>query len=92
VLLTGNDDRQEAVAGLEAGADDYLAKPFHAEELRARLRAAQRIVELHEVLIQEHGWLPSEAAHNSPSGSWSRGTIVQVLQREVERWQRTLSS
>lgn len=42
LILTARDRWQDKVAGLEAGADDYLAKPFHSEELMARLRALLR--------------------------------------------------
>lgn len=42
VLLTARDDVRDRVRGLDLGADDYLAKPFHVEELLARLRAVLR--------------------------------------------------
>src|SRR5579864_9501341 len=46
LLLTAKDDKQDVVAGLEAGADDYLTKPFDVNELRARVRAGKRILDL----------------------------------------------
>jgi two-component system OmpR family response regulator len=42
LILTARDSWHEKVAGIDAGADDYLAKPFHMEELLARLRALIR--------------------------------------------------
>ena len=42
LILTARDDWQDKVAGLESGADDYLTKPFHMEELKARLQALLR--------------------------------------------------
>jgi DNA-binding response OmpR family regulator len=42
LMLTARDALQDRVAGLDAGADDYLVKPFHVEELLARLRALLR--------------------------------------------------
>lgn len=42
LILTARDRWQDKVEGLEAGADDYLTKPFHIEELQARLRALVR--------------------------------------------------
>ncbi len=42
IVLTARDDTSDRVAGLEAGADDYIGKPFHFEELVARVRARLR--------------------------------------------------
>ncbi len=50
LLLTAQSDTHSIVRGLEAGADDYLTKPYHKEELLARMRAGQRINELQELL------------------------------------------
>jgi len=46
ILLTSHDTPEEAVQGLSAGADDFVRKPFHAAELIARLRAAERVLSL----------------------------------------------
>jgi phosphoserine phosphatase RsbU/P len=51
VLLTSKDTSIDIVAGLDAGADDYLSKPFDPAELRARLRAGERIVDLQRRLL-----------------------------------------
>jgi DNA-binding response OmpR family regulator len=51
ILLTSRDQQGDIVAGLEAGADDYLRKPFDSDELRARLRAGQRILDLQARLM-----------------------------------------
>ena len=45
IILTARDDTSDRVAGLEAGADDYIGKPFHFEELVARVRARLRVGE-----------------------------------------------
>ena len=50
ILLTARDSRDDLVAGLRAGADDYLVKPYDHEELRARLNVGTRIVTLQERL------------------------------------------
>ena len=45
IMLTGSDDEADVVRGLDAGANDYVAKPFRIAELLARLRAQMRIFE-----------------------------------------------
>ena len=51
LLLTARTESQDLVEGTEAGADDYLTKPFNAHELRVRLRAGRRILDLQEELM-----------------------------------------
>ena len=58
--LTAKGRTEEMAAGFEAGADDYLRKPFDLLELRARLLAGQRIVKLHDELVAEN----SHRAHS----------------------------
>jgi DNA-binding response OmpR family regulator len=50
ILLTGNQDQKDVLAGLESGADDYVTKPFSWDELRARVRIGSRIVGLQQTL------------------------------------------
>jgi DNA-binding response OmpR family regulator len=50
VLLTAKSQKEEIAAGLDAGADDYVVKPFDPDELRARLKVGQRVVALERML------------------------------------------
>jgi phosphoserine phosphatase RsbU/P len=50
ILLTARDGRADRIAGLDAGADDYVSKPFDPEELRARINAGVRVITLQERL------------------------------------------
>jgi diguanylate cyclase (GGDEF)-like protein len=52
IVLTSRSSRKDSVEALEAGADDFIAKPFDLHELRARLRPARRIVELERQLAR----------------------------------------
>ncbi len=88
LLLTARDDRQDVVTGLNAGADDYLTKPFDADELRARVRAGRRILELQHALLQARDALQFEAAHDPLTALWNRGAILGFLQREIDRQRR----
>ncbi|MGA9040114.1 MAG: diguanylate cyclase [Terriglobales bacterium] len=89
VLLSAKDDKQDVVAGLEAGADDYLTKPFDVDELRARVRAGKRILELQAALLHAKNALQFEAAHDRLTNLWNRGAIMDLLEKEVQRRRRT---
>lgn len=52
VLVTSKDQNADIVTGLDAGADDYVAKPFNREELRARVQVGERVVELQRRLAE----------------------------------------
>jgi CheY-like chemotaxis protein len=63
ILLTANTQRAALVEGLEAGADDYMGKPFDHDELRARLIVAMRVVELRQKLAQRVQELEAAMSH-----------------------------
>ena len=54
ILLTSKSEKAEVADGLENGADDFLAKPVNSDELRARLRAGERIVSMHRELVEKN--------------------------------------
>ena len=89
ILLTARGRKEDIVAGLEAGADDYVTKPFDPYELRARLRAGRRIVELQEQLLQAREALRDQASRDPMTGLWNHGTILAILRKEVARASRT---
>jgi DNA-binding response OmpR family regulator len=62
ILLTSQAREEDLVAGMEAGADDYLIKPPRASELRVRLNAGRRVVELQNQLMTAHEALAARAA------------------------------
>jgi len=88
ILLTARGRREDVVAGLEEGADDYVVKPFNANELEARLRAGRRIVELHAELTEARDGLRYQATHDPLTGLWNRGEGTATLERELERMRR----
>lgn len=54
ILLTSKSEKAEVADGLEGGADDFVAKPVNADELRARLRAGERILRMQEELVAKN--------------------------------------
>ena len=92
VLLTSKGAKQDVVEGLESGADDYLTKPFHSEELKARLRAGIRVLDLEDNLVKAREVMRFKASHDALTGLWNRGAILELLQREVWRTEREGSS
>jgi diguanylate cyclase (GGDEF)-like protein len=92
LLVTSRDEKQDVVNGLEAGADDYLTKPLDRNELRARLRVGKRILTLQRGLIQAREDLRFQATHDALTGIWNRGTVLDLLHRELERAVRCQSA
>jgi len=88
LLLTARTESQDLVDGMEAGADDYLTKPFNAHELRVRLRAGRRILDLQDELLVAREALREQATHDGLTGLLNRATILDTLQKEVERADR----
>jgi diguanylate cyclase (GGDEF)-like protein len=78
LLLTSLDKKDELIAGLDAGADEYLVKPVHEVELAARLKAAQRILDLETSLKQL-------AQHDQLTGAYNRGYLDKQLSKEIQR-------
>lgn len=88
LLVTARGQKQDLLEGLEAGADDYLTKPFDPHELKARLRTGRRVIELQEQLISAREQLRAEATRDVLTGVWNRGMILEILHRELARSQR----
>jgi two-component system cell cycle response regulator len=88
LMLTAKFQKQDILEGLEAGADDYLTKPFASNELRARLRTGRRILELQEELVRSRERLQYQASHDAMTGIWNHGAILEILEAELARSRR----
>ncbi len=87
ILLTAKADRTDIVAGLDAGGDDYLTKPFDQAALIARVRSMLRIKALHDVVQDQAKQL---AAQTKELASWNQSLAQRVAEQvtEIERMSR----
>lgn len=85
LLLTEKGPIEDLVGTLDAGADDYITRPFNSLELRARLQAGDRIIRLQERLVQAHERLYEQATRDSLTGMWNRTAAIQILDGEIAR-------
>lgn len=92
LLLTAKDEMKDLIEGMEGGADDYITKPFHASELKVRVRAGRRILELQEELISSREALRVMATRDALTGLLNRMAIVDALSRRLAQAVREKTS
>ena len=85
ILLTSHDREEDVIAGFEAGADDYVTKPFNTKELRARIRSGARIVQLQHQLVAAREELREKAMHDNLTGLLTRGAFFEISEHECAR-------
>jgi len=85
ILLSAKDRKQDIIAGLSSGADDYMTKPVNFLELRARLQTGKRIIDLEDKLLLIQTQLKDIASRDSLTKIWNRSEISKFLSEELER-------
>ncbi len=85
LLVTSRSHKEDLIQGMEAGADDYITKPFDQNELEVRLGPGRRIVELQDALLAAQAALREQATKDALTGIWNRGTILDIMGRELSR-------
>jgi len=88
VLLTGKNSKEDIIKGLEAGADDYLTKPFNRAELFARLNTGTRILELEKSLKNANEEIKILSITDPLTFVYNRGYLNEHLPHEMERAKR----
>jgi two-component system, cell cycle response regulator len=83
VILTGNAEKPQIVRGLQAGADDYLTKPFHTDELLARVAVGRRIIELHREIEGKNRLLEQLALTDGLTGLPNRRAAEEFARRQL---------
>jgi diguanylate cyclase (GGDEF)-like protein len=83
VMLTVHNQKPQLIEAFKAGVDDFLSKPFDADEVDARLRVAQRIVRLQDDLVRANLLLQHQAATDELTGLFNRRHATARL---VEQW------
>ncbi len=94
IMLTGEDEQEDKIEGLELGADDYITKPFQSPELMARIRAGKRIVDLQKELIETNRRLELLSITDGLTKLHNHRYFQDELSRafeESQRYQRPLS-
>lgn len=91
VLTTAREGRKPLVEAMNSGSDGYVQKPVDPDELEAWLVAGQRIVELQDRLLKIQAELERRATHDVLTGARNRGSLLEILGRELKRTQRTKS-
>jgi two-component system cell cycle response regulator len=78
IMLTSRSETEFVVEAMNAGADDFIGKPFNVEELQVRIRAGRRISELEQQLRLK-------ASHDALTGIYNRGAVIDILEKELVR-------
>jgi diguanylate cyclase (GGDEF)-like protein len=88
IMLSARDTKADLVEALDAGADDYITKPFDLAELRARIGVGQRVLALQAKLAALNEELGHQATHDRLTGVLNRGAVLDLLARELVRCNR----
>jgi two-component system, cell cycle response regulator len=92
IMLTGRSDREDIITGIDAGADDYIVKPFDTKELNARLHTGQRIIDLQTALRAANKKLLFLSRLDPLTGALSRNAILDDLDLAMYRSKRERKS
>lgn len=78
LILSARHEIDHMVAAIDSGADDFIAKPFHNQELRVRMRSGRRLVEMHQELHHR-------ATRDALTSVFNRAQVIDILKLELSR-------
>ena len=84
ILLTARDSKKDIITGLEAGADDYLAKPFNPGELNARIKTGMRILSLERSLKKATEEIKKLSVTDPLTGCYNKGYLNERLFKDIK--------
>ena len=85
IMLTSKGEKSDIITGLDAGADDYLTKPFDVGELSARIEVGKRLVNLQAELVESREAIAYQASHDSLTDLLNRRAILSILEELLVR-------
>ena len=88
IVLTSKDEKKDIVKALDAGANDFISKPYDNQELRARINVGKRMVQLQSALGDAYKALKHEAMHDPLTNIFNRRAILELLEKEMARAKR----
>jgi len=88
VIVTGRDEKSDFIAGIEAGADDYIVKPVDETELFARLKTTKRILSMERTLRRQYDEIALLSATDPLTGIYNRRFFTGQLHEEMLRSDR----
>ena len=94
IIVTSVSEKENVVESLEAGADDYLTKPFHPKELLARVGVGRRLVDLHQQIDSQNRLLKELALTDALTGlpnrraveDWAKGQLSAAVRHGYSFW------
>src|SRR3989338_5647918 len=88
IFLTSKDKKDDMIAGLDAGADDYMVKPFEKAELLVRIRGGERVVNLEKELMGKNAKLEELVSIDPLMEIYNRRSFYEAIERAHDRARR----
>lgn len=88
VMTTSMDDRSSIAHGLSSGADDFITKPFHSEDIEARITVGLRLVEAYRKVLRQKEAIDRMSRTDELTGILNRRYVLSCLEKSLDRAQR----